>query len=175
MTMQADAQLVDVFRNMRRDARNEPTPTEVAQTLNIEFVFDGAGQTPTIGDVLIFPIGLLVARLVGAQLVADVAGTASVELTISTLTSWPTRTPVAPVTPSLTLAAATALDVTGWVTAIQHNDILSARLASVTVPITSVTLALFYRRLKWPAVPAGLIDTGGDTIISISGATVLRR
>jgi len=170
-----DPQLVEMFRAVRSDARNDPKPTETAQTFNIEFTFDGAGQLPVLGDVLIFPVGALNARLLGAQMVADVAAAATITLSLSTITGWPTLVPLAPVAPAINVSAAVAFDVSSWTQTLQPNDILSAKLTAVTAPLTSVTLALFYRRLKWSSVTPGVIDLGLNNIVSLTGATVQRR
>jgi len=170
-----DPQLVEMFRSVRSDARNDPKPTETAQTFNIEFTFDGAGQLPVLGDVLIFPAGILNARLVGAQMVADVAAAATITISLSTVSGWPTLVPLAPAPPAITTSAAVAFDVSAWTQTLQPNDILSAKLTAVTAPLTSVTLALFYRRLKWGPVAPGVIDLGTNNIVSLSGATVVRR
>src|SRR3954471_328316 len=125
MPSTADAVLTDLFRNIRRDARNDPTPVETAETFNVEFAFDGVGQPPTLGDKLIWTAGRLSARLISAQIVADAVGSATIDLRIGTIGTWPANATPYDAIPSLSGAAA-EIDVTAWpITSLQPLDILA--------------------------------------------------
>ncbi len=172
----ADPTLVDVFRNLRRDARNDPKPVETAQTFNIEFCFDGVGALPSINDIVIWNAGRLSARLIGVELVADVAGNATVDLRIGTMATWPASAVIYDVIPTLAAMAAVEIDITNWlVSSLQPFDILQATLITVEVPITTLTLTLIYRRLKWPSANPDLVDNAGNNLVLESGASLILR
>jgi hypothetical protein len=175
MTAAADPVLTDIFRSVRRDARSDPSPVETAETFNIEFAFDGVGQPPTPGDTLIWTAGRKSGRLVGAQIVADAVGSATIDLRIGTIATWPANAAPYDAIPALSGAAA-EIDVTGWsITSLQPMDVLAGVLITVTAPITCVTLTLIYRLLKWPSANPNLIDSGNNDLVLDNGNSVSLR
>lgn len=167
-----DPQLVEMFRSVRSDARNDPKPTEMAIPFTVEFCFDGVTQLPTAGDVLIVPMGRISARIVGASIVADASGSAAIDLRIGTATDWPTTVAVYDSVPTLSSAARVTLTTTNWRTAIQPTNILIAKLTSVSGSLTTLTLAVECIRLKWPpGAYVGLKPVSGPSNTALAPMT----
>ncbi len=186
-TSHPDAQLVEMFRAVRQDARSDPQPTETARVFVIDITFDGAGTLPTVGQCQVLPLGMLRARVVGAVIAANGFGSATIDLRHGTMTDLPVLAQMYGVTgniPTLTSAAAALLDTSTWTVDILPSDVLMATLTSVSsvvlVPpamgaLTCLTLSLYCRHLKWPAGGSTLVDSNGNTLTTLSGANVTLR
>lgn len=184
-----DPALVEMFRGVRQDARSIPKEAELAESFPIDIGFDGAGTLPTVGSVMILPLGNLKARITGAVMIANGAGNATIELRHGTFTdaqvgaTLPLIYGASGNTPTLTASAAVILDTTNWTTNLQPRDVLIGTLVSVTSTIASpalgaltcVVLSLECRRMKWPAGSTQLTDTTGNTLTTAGGSTVQLR
>lgn len=181
-----DAALVELFRGLRQDARSDPKPAELARVFTIDICFDGAALVPTIGQCVVVPLGPIRGRIVGAAIAANGAGSATIDLRHGTFTDVPSLGQLygsGGGIPTLTAAAAVILDTSDWTLNLQPNDVLMATLLTVSsvVPaptigaMTSLTLSIFCRHLKFPAGTTELTDTGGNAITTAGGATVTLR
>jgi hypothetical protein len=183
-----DAQLVEMFRGVRQDARSDPQPTEIPRVFTIDIGFDGAGALPVLGQCQVLPLGLIKARVVAAAIVANGIGSATIDLrhgTFSDATAGLTLGQMYGATgviPTLTLAATAVLDITEWTINLQPTDVLVATLTTVSSVIsgapgamTCVTLSLYCRHLKFPAGGTTLTDSGGDTLTTTDGTTITLR
>ncbi len=182
-----DPALVNLFRGMRQDARSDPKPAELARTFTIDIGFDGAGLLPTIGQCQILPLGYLRAHIVDASIVANGVGSATIDLRVGTSSDLPTLRPLygssAANIPTLTSVAYAPLDITNWTLNLQPHDIIMATLTSVSSAIaspavgamTSLTISLFCRHLKWPAGSVVAVDGSGDVAVDSSGHIVTGR
>jgi hypothetical protein len=185
--MHPDPQLVDLFRGVRQDARNDPKPTEVAQAFPINIGFDGGGLLPTVGSVMMLPLGNLKAKVMGAVIVANGIGSATIDLRLGSVASVPTLAPIyssAATIPTLTSAASATLDTSLWTRNILPGDVLIATLTAVssavaspgTGALTCVCLALYCTRMKWVSGAQTVTDgTGGLTVTDSNGNTVTLR
>ncbi len=169
--------LVDVFRRVRQDGRNDPPPADVADPFVISFTFDGDGQLPIVGDALIQPLGRISARIVGASIVADGIATATIDVECGNINSWPVTAPLTPTVPAITGAAAVELVVgTGWIVNFQPGDIIAASLRSAVGTFTTITLTLECVRLKWPSGSTFVATSGGgSTLVTTVGAALTFR
>lgn len=173
-----DPELVDLFRRIRQDARNDPKPAELAQAFSIDFVFDGAGALPTVGMCTMLPIGFLKARLVDAVIVANSIGSATIDLRVGTFTDVPILAQMygGGTIPTLSAESSVVLDTSTWLRNLHPEDVLMATLMTVSgALLTSLTLSLYCRRLKWAAGSSSVIDTGADVLTDNSGNTVTLR
>lgn len=181
-----DPKLVDMFRGLRADSRSDPTPAELSKSFVITIGFDGAGSLPTVGQCQILDLGQLKARITGAAIVANGIGSATIDLRHGTFADVPTLATIysgLANIPTLTAAASAVLDTTTWTLNLQPADVLIATLmtvSSVTAPptfgaLTSVTLSIHCRHLKWPAGTSGLTDTGGNALTTGAGDPVTLR
>ncbi len=177
-----DAGLVELFRGMRQDARSDPKPAELARNFAIDIGFDGAGAIPTVGQCQILPLGNIKARITGAVVVANGIGTATIDLRHGTFADVALGTTLAAIygstgsnIPTLSAAAAVELDISTWTLNLQPSDVLIATLMSVSGLMTTITLSVYCRHLKWAAGTSGLTDTGGDRLVTSSGAAITLR
>jgi hypothetical protein len=180
-----DPDLVAMFRGMRQDARSDPQPAEIAESFPIDIGFDGAGLLPTVGSVMILPLGNLKARITGAVMVANGIGTATIALQLGTFADVPHLSTIygSGSHPTLTTGATAILDTTSWRLNLQPADVLIATLIAVTSAIappltgalTCVCLSLQCRRMKWPAGGLGLADSGGNVVVDANGNHVQLR
>lgn len=178
-----DPALVEVFRSMRQDARSDPKPAELARPITIALEFDGGAALPTIGQCVVCPIGLINARIIAAAIVANGVGSATIDLRHGTFSDMPMLSPIFGATmPALSASSAVLLDVSTWTTInLQPFDVLVATLITVSSvasgagALTSLTLSLYCRALKWPAGTTTLIDNAGNTMVTQSGNTLSLR
>lgn len=182
-----DPSLVEVFRSMRNDARTDPKPAELARVFTICLAFDGGAALPVVGQCVVLPLGQIRARITGAMIAANGVGSATIDVRHGTSGDLPTTAPLygasAANIPTLAAAATQDLDITNWTLNLQPGDILVATLvtvASVAVlpapgALTSITLSLFCRHLKWAAGTTGLTDTGGDVLTTAGGNSITLR
>lgn len=179
-----DPALVDLFRSMRQDARSEPKPAELARPFVITMTFDGANQLPTLKQSVLVDLGQIRARIIGASIIANGVGSATIDLRHGTFADVPSLGPLyGAAIPTLTLAAATSLDVSTWTLNLQPSDVLIGLLktvSSVIAPpavgsLTCVALTLYCRHLKWPAGSATVTDSSGDRIVDSFGNVVTTR
>lgn len=186
-TITPDPALVDLFRGVRQDARSTSNAPELARTFTIDIAFDGAGALPTVGSCYVMPLGLIRARIVGACIVANGVGSATIDVRLGTQHDSPNLGPIygASVTniPRLTAAAQVTLDTSAWTVNLQPTDVLIATLRTVSSVIvapavgamTSLTFSLFCRHLKWPAGSANAVDSSGNTVVDSFGNIVTNR
>lgn len=176
-----DPQLVRLFREMRRA---DPTPTELAETFVIQFCFDGAGSLPTSNAMAMFDLGQIKARITGAVIVANGAGSCTIDLRHGTFADIPNLALIygTGTIPTLTADTSVVLDVTAWTKYLQPADQLQATLKTVssvvssgTGALTSITLSLQCRRLKWTAGGLTAIDSSGDIVVDSDGNVVTQR
>jgi hypothetical protein len=177
-----DAGLVELFRGMRADARGDPKPAELSRNFAIDIGFDGAGALPTIGQCQLLPLGNIKARITGAVIVANGIGSAAIDLRHGTIADVAAGTTLAAIyggtgsnIPTLTSAAAVELDISTWTLNLQPQDVLIATLTSILGAMTSITISVYCRHLKWAAGSSGLTDTGGDRLTTSSGSSVTLR
>lgn len=179
-----DPALVTMFRAMRSDARSDPQEPELAQAFPINFGFDGGTSSPTVGGTFILPLGNLRARITDAVIVANGIGSATIDLQIATLADMPVTRPLYGGTiPTLLLAAVSLLDITDWTVNLHPNDVLVGTLktlTSVAVPpavggLTSITLSLYCRRLKWAAGSQIAVDGTGQIVVDSLGNVATGR
>lgn len=174
-----DAALVDLFRNIRQDARSQPREAELARPFVIDIGFDGAGLLPAIGQCQVLPLGMIKGRITNAVIAANGVGSATIDLRHGTFNDVPSLAAiygnVGANIPTLTNAATTILDISPWTLNLQPNDVLIATLASASGTFTCVTLSIYVRHLKWPAGTTGLTDSSGNTLTTAGGNTVTLR
>jgi hypothetical protein len=175
--MHPDAQLVEMFRGVRQDARADPKPTEVPRVFVIAIGFDGAGLLPTVGQCQVYDLGQLKARITGATIVANGIGSATIDLRHGTFSDVPVLSPISRggAIPTLAGTAAVLLDTSSWTKNLQPSDVLMATLLSVSGALTSFTLSLHCRHLKWPSGDKTLTDLSGNTLTTLGGATLTLR
>lgn len=181
------ADLVNVFRAMRQDARSEPKASDMARTFVINIGFDGAGGLPVVGQCQVLPLGLIKARIVNALVVANGVGSATIDVRLGTLSDMPNLAPIygtgitnIPTLPGLT---AVLLDTSTWTLNLQPSDVIIATLMTVSsvtpspspLALTSVTLSLFCRHLKWPAGSNRAVDSSGNRVVDSNGNAVTNR
>lgn len=183
----ADPELINVFRIMRQDARSDPKPADLARTFVIDIGFDGAGLLPTVGQCQVLPLGLIKARIVDAVIVANGVGSATIDLRLGTLADVPNLGPIyggsATNIPTLPTAATAVLNTSAWTLNLQPFDVLIATLITVSsvtpspspAALTSLTLSLFCRHLKWPAGSNTAVDSSGNRVVDSNGNAVTNR
>lgn len=177
MSASPDPALVEVMRQIRADARSDPKPAEVAVPVSIAFTFRGsAGQLPTVGDTFTLPVGRLAANITSATISADGIATASIDLALGTVSSWPQATLIYDVIPSINGAPAVDIDTSGWhMTNIQPEDILAATLRTASGSFTSITLTVTCVRLRYASGSSSVTAIGGSPIVTIGGSPVDQR
>jgi hypothetical protein len=177
-----DAGLVELFRGMRADARGDPKPAELSRNFTIDIGFDGAGALPTIGQCQLLPLGNIKARITGAVIVANGIGSATIDLRHGTIADVAAGTTLAAIyggtgadIPTLTSAAAAALDISTWTLNLHPQDVLIATLTTVSGAMTTITISLECRHLKWAAGATTLTDSGGSRLVTSSGDSITLR
>jgi len=184
-----DPELVEMFRRVRQDARADPQPAEVPDAFPIDIGFDGGGLLPTVGSVMILPLGNLKARITGAVMVANGAGTATIELRLGTFADAAVGTTLGLIygatgtIPTLTASTGVVLDTSAWTLNLHPRDVLIGTLTSVTSTIASpaagaltcIALSLECRRMKWPAGLTTLVDGSATNLVTIGGNAITLR
>ncbi len=191
--MSVDSQLEKAFGVLLAKARQRELQRQetlaVADAVALIINFDGAGQPLTVGmgGIPEMPSGSF--TIVGCHMAAGIWSpqllqitavpvSASVDLGLVSRGSWGggTISLTGGIRPTLTNQAEADIDITGWITQLQPQDLIPYALSTFTGIATVLTLTITLRRVDVPGIGTDAVtDETGGGLTDESGIPIVTR